>query len=54
MLEQLTNFLIADDKCWEKTPNGVLFFDDDIRDTDINLHHVVSASTQRIAGTNVY
>ena len=37
-------FLIADRKCWEATKNGVLFFDLDIRDTDIKLHHFPSSS----------
>ena len=37
MLEQLADFLIADNNCWEETQNGVLFFDIDFRDTDIKL-----------------
>ena len=44
MSEQLVNFLIADKKCWEETKNGVLFFDLDIRGTDIKLHHFRSSS----------
>ena len=51
MLQQLADFLIADNKCWEETQNGVLFFDLDIRDTDIKLHHFRSSS---IVGVSKY
>ena len=51
MLEQLADFLIADNKCWEETQNGVLFFDLDIKDTDIKLHHFRSSS---IVGVSKY
>ena len=51
MLEQLSDFLIADNKCWEETENGVLFFDLDIKDTDIKLHHFRSSS---IVGVSKY
>ena len=44
MLEQLAYFLIADNKCWEETQNGVLFFDRDMREIDIKLHHFRSSS----------
>ena len=44
MLEQLADFLIADNKCWEETQNGVSFLDLDFRDTDIKLHHFRSSS----------
>ena len=44
MLEQLAYFLIADNKCWEEAQNGVLFFDRDMREIDIKLHHFRSSS----------
>ena len=51
MLEQLADFLIADNKCWEETQNGALFFDFVFRDTDIKLHHFRSSS---IVGVSKY
>ena len=51
MLEQLSDFLIADNKCWEEAQNGVLFFDLDVKDTDIKLHHFRSSS---IVGVSKY
>ena len=44
MLEQLADFLVANNKYWEETQHGVLFFDLDFRDTDIKLHHFRSSS----------
>ena len=51
MWEQLADFLIADNKCLEETQNRVLFFDFDIKDTGVKLHHVRSSS---IVGVSEY
>ena len=51
MLEQLVDFLMANNKCWEETQNGVLFSDLDFRDKDIKLHHFCSFS---IVGVSKY
>ena len=51
MLEQLVDFLSADNKCWEETQNWVLFFDFDIKDTDVKLPNVWSSS---IVGVSKY
>ena len=51
MLEQVADFLIGDNKCWEETQHGVLFFDLDIKDIDIKFHHFRSSS---IVGVSKY
>ena len=51
MLEQLADFIIADNKRWEETQNRVLFFDLDIRGTNVKLHKFRSSS---IVGISKY
>ena len=52
LLQQISDYLLCDIKCWQETDDGVVFFDINQPKLDLKLHH--SIHHQLLVSVNIY